>query len=172
MRLTNKDTLGLALSAVAVVLLVSHGRTSPTDGGATASGVDAAASSHSETADAPGVVAFVNVLLLEATHSVPRRGVAVVRGGVVSAVGSAEGVDVPAGAAIIDGGGSYLVATTSGSRDSSAWTPVAEGIATDLVLLESDPRKALDGLVVQGRLSRGRWSPDGGARSVALPAGH
>lgn len=173
MRLTNKDTLGLALAACAVVLLVSHGRAPHAAGGAAAYDVEVGTSAHSEVADPESeVIAFVNVQL--PGTAVSHGGVAVVREGVVSAVGSAEEIDVPTDAAIVDGDGSaYLVATAFSTTTPSTWAPVTEGLTTDLLLLAADPRRTSDSFLVQGRLKEGRWSPDGGAaRAVAVPAGH
>ncbi|NNL29438.1 MAG: hypothetical protein HKO77_00370 [Gemmatimonadetes bacterium] len=173
MRLTNKDTVGLALAACAVVLLVLHGRAPHAAGGAAAYEVDVGSSTHAEVAEPELVViAFVNVQL--PGTAVSHGGVAVVREGVVSAVGSADEVDVPTDAAVIDGDGSaYLVATAFSTTAASTWSPVTEGLTTDLLLLGADPRETSESFRVQGRLSRGRWSPHGGAaRAVAVPAGH
>lgn len=169
MRFSRKDTLGLALAAGAVVLLVGHGREPHVPRPTPAPEVVTGTASHGTEAN-DDVVAFVDVLLPGTAHSASRTGVVVVRGGVVSAVGSEDAVHVPAEAWIVDGEGSeFLVATP----DPSGWTPVREGVAAELVLLGSDPRLGVDAATVGGRLLGGRWIPARGkARTPGVPAGH
>ena len=174
MPFSRKDSLGLALAAGAVVLLVAHDREPHAPKPSPTPDVVSGAPSHITESEESDVVAFVDVLLPGTAHSASRTGVVVVRRGVVSDVGSAEKVDVPAEAAVIDGDGSaYLVASAS-TAGSSTWTPVSEGLATELLLLTEDPRASSGSvLMVRGRLTRGHWSSDvRTARASGVPAGH
>lgn len=69
-----------------------------------------AASGSAAAQTAPGTIVFtnVNVLPMNTDQVLPDR-VVVVEGGVVTAVGPADDVEAPRGAAIIDGGGGFLM---------------------------------------------------------------
>lgn len=171
MRLKSKDTLGLALVACSVGLLVLHGRTPHAPARAESTAI---AGSHAVLAGpAADVVAFVDVRLPGAVHSVARTGVVVVRHGVVSAVGGAESVQVPVDALIVRGSGSNYLVAASSTADGLGWSPVVRGIGGDLVLYSGDPRDRTDGGAIAGRLIDGRWMPQADAAHLSsTPAGH
>ncbi len=169
MRLKPKDTLGLALVACAVGLLVLHGRAPhpPPESPAGADGAEAASRglAHAEEA-IPQVVAFIDVRLPGTAGDPAQPATVLVRRGTVDAIGSTGSLPLPVDAVVVDGGGSGYLVARSGDSGGTAWSPVVEGTRGDLVLFAQDPGSDTAGTTLVGRLLEGRWVP---AERVAPP---
>lgn len=178
MPLKSKDTIGFALAACTVVLLVLHGREPHQAGTPGVIGVGAGVpEGEGMASSAAAIVAFVDVHLpgtSDASLEESEESIVVVRHGVVSEIGSAKTVRLPPDALVVDGDGSaYLVAAPSSGASESTWRPVMHGGSTELVLYAVDPRSGSKRAPIKGRLVGGRWTPSGGtARTPGVPAGH
>ncbi|MDX1494272.1 MAG: hypothetical protein R3253_09445, partial [Longimicrobiales bacterium] len=150
MSISSKDTIGLALAAGTVVLLLVHGgdRHDP------ATQLPALAGSPAD------VVAFVDVHLVDGVGDPDPEQVVVVRNGVVTDIGPMGTVELPADALVVDCGGlGYLVAAKESHTFDGSWQPVVRGATYDLVLLSADPQRGFSGPeAVRGRLVDGLWT--------------
>jgi len=144
MRLSAKDSVGIAVVAFAALVALVH-RSLPRQG--LTGGVVARATGR------PTVFFDFNVLPADREVAEPHQ-VVVVRGATIERVGEVGEIDVPDDARRIEGGGSdFLVpgpANTLGT--------IEPGTLADLVLLEQDPRQSLEAFRhPAGAMIRGRW---------------
>ncbi len=144
MRLSVKDSAGIALVAFAALVALVH-RGLPRQ--------RATGPAVARAADRPTVFFDFNVLPADREVAEPHQ-VVVVRGATIERVGDVGEVAVPDGARRIEGGGSdFLVPGPTNTLGT-----IEPGTLADLVLLDQDPRQSLEAFRhPTGTMIRGRW---------------
>jgi len=145
MRLSAKDSVGIALVAFAAFVALVH-RSLPRQGARGGTVI-------ARATDRPTVFFDFNVLPADREVAQPHQ-VVVVRGATIERVGEVGEIDVPDDARRIEGGGSdFLVPGPSNTLGT-----IEPGTLADLVLLEQDPRQSLEAFRhPAGAMIRGRW---------------